>query len=65
MEAPEAVAAGQVVVVAALVAFPKWKELVMNVVCLLLAMYSNQSLVERLEAVQALEEPLEEPCWSE
>ena len=47
----QAVAAGQVVVVAALVSFPKWKELVMNVVCLLLAMYSNQSLVERLEAV--------------
>jgi hypothetical protein len=28
----QAVAAGQVVVVAALVSFPKWKELVMNVV---------------------------------
>jgi hypothetical protein len=52
----QALIAGQMVVVAALVLFPKWKELVMNVVCSLLAMYSNQRSVERLEAVAVLEE---------
>ncbi len=56
----QAVAAGQVVVVAASVSFLKWKELVMNVVCSLLVMYSNQSLVERLEVVVVLEEQPEE-----
>jgi hypothetical protein len=61
----QAVAAGQVMVVAALVSFPKLKELVMNVVCLLLAMYLNQSLVERLEAVVVLEELPEELYWQE
>jgi hypothetical protein len=61
----QAVAAGQVVVVAASVSFPKWKVLVMNVVCSLLVMYSNQSLVERLEVVVVLEELPEELFWQD
>jgi hypothetical protein len=61
----QALIAGQVVVVAALVLFPKWKELVMNVVFSLLAMYSNQRSVERLEAVAVLEELPEELYWQE
>jgi hypothetical protein len=61
----QAVGAGQVVVVAALVSFLKWNKLVMNVVCSLLAMYLNQRLVERLEVVVVLEELLEELYWQE
>jgi hypothetical protein len=60
-----ALTAGQVVVVAALVLFLKWKELVMSVVCSLLAMCLNQSLVERLVAVVVLGELPEELCWQE
>jgi hypothetical protein len=54
-----AVAAEQVVAVAALALFPKSK----SVVCLLLAMCSDQSLVVRLEESVVLEELLEELCW--
>jgi hypothetical protein len=61
----QAVAAEQLAVVAALVLCLNWKELVMSVVCLLLAMYSNQSLVERLEVVVVLEELPEALCWQE
>jgi hypothetical protein len=59
------VAAGPVVVVAALVSFQKWKELVKNVVCSLLEMCSNQSLVEKMEVVVVLEELPEELYWQE
>jgi hypothetical protein len=52
-------------VVAALVLFLKWKELVMSVVFSLLGMCWNQSLVESLEAAAVLEELLEELCWQE
>ncbi len=45
----------------ALVLFLKWKESATSVVYSLLVRHSNQSLVERLEAVVELEEPLEEP----
>jgi hypothetical protein len=51
--------------VAVLVLFLKWNELVMVVVCLLLAMCLYQSLVEKLEAVVVLEELPEELCWQE
>jgi hypothetical protein len=54
-----------VVAVAALASFPKSKELVMSVVCLLLVMYLDQSLVEILEESVVLEELLEELCWQE
>jgi hypothetical protein len=43
----------------------KWMGLVMSVDCLWLANCLSLGLVERLEAVQALEEPLEERCWPE
>ena len=42
----------------------KWKGLAMSVDCLWLANRLSLDLVERLEAVQALEEPLEEQCWA-
>jgi hypothetical protein len=61
----QVVAAGQLLVVAALALFLKWKELVMSVVCSFLGMCWNQSLVERLEAAAVLEELLEELCWQE
>jgi hypothetical protein len=53
------------VVVASLVLLPKWKELVKNVVCSLLAMCLNQCLVEKLEVVVVLEELPEELYWQE
>ncbi len=56
----QAVAAGQVVAVAALASFPKLKELVKSVVSLLLAMYLTHSLVESLEELVVLGELLEE-----
>jgi hypothetical protein len=58
-------AAGLLVAVAASVLFPKLKELVKSVVNLLLAMYSNPSLVESLEESVALEEQLVELRWQE
>jgi hypothetical protein len=59
----QAVAAGQVAVVAVLVLFPKWKELEMSVGYSLLVRYSNQSLVESLEVAVELEVLLEELYW--
>ncbi len=57
----QAVVAEQLAVVAVLAWSPKWKELAMSVVCSWLVMYSNPSLVEKLEVVVVLEEL----CWQE
>jgi hypothetical protein len=43
----------------------KWMGLAMSVDCLWLVNCLSLGLVERLEAVQVLEEPLEEQCWPE
>jgi hypothetical protein len=53
------------VVVAAWAWSLKWKELVRSVACLLLAMYLNLTLAEKLEAVVVLEELPEEMDWQE
>jgi hypothetical protein len=43
----------------------KWMGLAMSADCLWLANRLSLGSVERLEAVQALEELLEEQCWPE
>jgi hypothetical protein len=53
------------VVVAAWAWSLKWKELVRSVACLLLAIYLNLTLAEKLEAVVVLEELPEEMDWQE
>jgi hypothetical protein len=52
-------------VVFALAWYLRWTVLVKIVDCLWLAKHLCLSLVEKLEAVEALEEPLEERCWQE
>ena len=61
----QAAVAEPLVVVVAWAWSLKWKELVRNVACLLLAMYSNLSFSEKLEAVVVLEVLPEELDWQE
>jgi hypothetical protein len=56
---------GPLEVVSALVWYLKWTVLAKIVDCLWLAKRWCLSLVEKLEAVEALEEPLEEQCFQE
>ncbi len=56
----QAVAAELLVVAFAWAWSLRWKELVRSVACLLLAMFPNLSLVEKLEAVVVLEVLLKE-----
>jgi hypothetical protein len=61
----QAAVAGPLEVVFVLAWYLKWTVLVMSVDCLWLAKHLFLSLVEKLEAVEAVEEPLEERCWQE
>jgi hypothetical protein len=65
VEDPEAVPVGPLEVVSALVWCRKWTVLVKIEDCLCQVMHWRLDLLEKLEAVEALEEPLEEQCWQE